>query len=44
MDRFGVAAVLAADADLESGSLAAALIDADADEFADALDVDRLER
>src|SRR6266478_5183210 len=44
VDRRGVAAVLAADADLEVLARLAPALDADADEVADALHVDRRER
>ena len=43
-DRRRVAAVLAADADLEARPRRAALLDGHAHELADALDVERLER
>src|SRR5262245_51505810 len=44
MDRRGVAAVLAADADLERRPGLAAALDPDAHQRADTLDVDRRER
>src|SRR5204863_3798920 len=44
MNRRGVAAVLAADSDLQRGTRLASALDADADEIADALHVDRRER
>jgi hypothetical protein len=40
----GVTAVLAADAELEAGSVRAAFLRADPHQLADALNVDRLER
>jgi hypothetical protein len=44
VDGVGIAAVLAADADLEVGPGGPAPFDADLDQFADALDVEGLER
>src|SRR5262245_29767393 len=44
LDRAGIAAVLTADADLERAPLAAAALDGDADQRADPVLVDRLER
>ena len=43
-DGGGIAAVLAADADLEIGTRLAAARDADLDEFTDAVAIDRDER
>src|SRR4051812_16329863 len=43
-DRSGIAAMLAADADLERGARLAAALDADPDQFADAVAIDRNKR